>query len=131
MDRDELDDELYVMNKVCSSAPASKFAKKGRGSNGMAFLYNNDISLTKPVVYYRNRIAVMELGLLVIIGVYMVFDDGKLDTLDELISDLTLIKQLVLDFNHQNKKTIITGDFNIDFSRQNNLHMLCISCFLI
>ncbi len=118
--KDDLDEDLYVMNKKVSSITAIKYADKGRGSNGMAFIYNNDIVLSQPVAFYRNRIAVLELGLLVIIGVYMVFDDGRLETLEELASDIALIKELVLDFKSKQKQVVVTGDFNIDLSRNNN-----------
>jgi hypothetical protein len=109
---------MYISHKKISSKPAEKTEKFGRGQNGMAFVYNSDISITAPIQFFGNRIATMELHSVVIIGVYMIFNDNYPESYEELNSDLKLLSELAKTLG-KNKEVIIIGDFNIDLSKRN------------
>jgi len=87
LSKQELDDYMYVSHKRIASKTAEKGEKSGRGSNGMAFIYNSDIVLTNPIEFYGNRIGVLEMDTKAIIGVYMCCNNGPLSR-DELKADL-------------------------------------------
>ncbi len=91
----------------------------GRGKNGMAFFYNSDIVLSNPIQYYGNRIGVMELESVVIIGVYFCYNDGSEATRQELETDLVTIRELIDLFKNKNKESVVVGDLNVDFTRMN------------
>ena len=55
---------------------------------------------------------------LVIIGVYMTYNNNTQKNRDDYNSDLELILELSLNFKTNRKKVIICGDFNTDMSRQ-------------
>ncbi len=125
-----LDDYMYVSHKRISSKCAEKSEKHGRGRNGMAFIYNSDIILSSPIEYYGNRIAVMEMDPVVIIGVYLSYNDGNEASRQELQSDLVTLKELINQFKLKSKETIIVGDTNVDFIKINKFTNILVD-FLI
>lgn len=118
LSKQELDDYMYVSHKRIASKTAEKDEKSGRGSNGMAFIFNSDTVLTNPVEFYGNRIGLLEMDTIAIIGVYMCCNNGP-SSRDELKSDLDTIYELMVHLQGKNKEVIIVGDFNVDFSKNN------------
>jgi hypothetical protein len=110
---------MYISHKKIVSKTAEKSEREGRGKNGMAFIYNSDIKLNSAIEFYGNRIGVMQLETVVIIGVYMCYNNGKQSSRDELQEDTELIIQLIKQFKSKGKEVVIVGDFNVDFSRIN------------
>lgn len=124
--KQQLDDYMYISHKKVSSKLSERSEKYGRGKNGMGFFYNSDIVLTSPIQYYGNRIGLMELDSVAIIGVYMVYNDNKAESYEELLSDLQLIEELQLSLV-KSKEVIMVGDFNIDLSRRNRFSMALVN----
>ena len=111
----KLSDHIYIDNKTIRASPANKIKKKGRGSGGIAFIYNEEIKANCE--FYRNRIAVLQMEKIVIIGVYMTYNNSTQKNQDDYNSDLQLIQEMTENFKKYKKNVIICGDFNTDMSR--------------
>ena len=85
------------------------------GSGGIAFIYNEEIKANCE--FYRNRIAVLQMEKIVIIGVYMTYNNSTQKNQDDYNSDLQLIQEMTENFKKYKKNVIICGDFNTDMSR--------------
>ena len=116
----EINNTILLPDKKIFHSTATKTAKKGRYSGGLIFIVENNL---KSSGYFpSDRIGVLSVGKNSIIQVYLPFYDGKDNTVTEYSKQLDIISKTIRFIENNNKKVIIVGDFNCDFS--NNAYNL-------
>lgn len=95
--------------------PATKKHKIGRGSKGIAFITKSELEAKHRFV--NNRIAILYVKNLAIIGVYMIYEKRNNETLNEFVLDIQRIIREYRRLYNENYQVLLTGDWNTDFRR--------------
>ena len=98
------------------SAMTSK-VRKGRPYGGIGWIISKSIK-NIFCIFSSERITYIKIDNLVIIGVYMHFNDGKTETALNFENDLSIISTIYNKYNKENEILII-GDFNTDLNKNN------------
>jgi exonuclease III len=89
----------------------------GRPFGGLMWILKKSAQIKIKVTFVTDRISTAELNGLLLIGVYMRFNDGYLETIVEQENDTLKIQELIE--KNANKQVIVLGDFNSDMWRVN------------
>ena len=74
-------------------------------SGGIAFILNANLRCSPPN-FYRNRIGTLKIKNLVIIGVYITYNNGSKQNQEEFESDLALVQELTNKFKANGDQVI-------------------------
>ena len=111
----------HINNNDLYSIHTKQATKRARGrpKGGTAWIISKEFVQAK-VTFVNERISYAQIENLVVIGVYMCFNDGKNETHLEYESDL---QEIISIYNQKtaNKEVIIFGDFNSDIRRNGKL----------
>ena len=91
--------------------------RKGRPYGGIGWIISKSIK-NIFCIFSSERITYIKIDNLVIIGVYMHFNDGKTETALNFENDLSIISTIYNKYNKENEILII-GDFNTDLNKNN------------
>lgn len=95
---------------------AKKKKKYGRFSGGSAFVINKDIESKCTEINERIQATIM--NELVVIGVYLAFNDQSEQMRDQFDADMLALEQYITTWRSKMKEVVIIGDFNTDFTRR-------------
>ncbi len=108
MNRSELDE-------YSKAATVHLGAHQGRPAGGVMWLLKKTIN--KPrIKFISNRISIVDFEDILLIGVYLRFDDKSIETLVEHQSDMAIIAELVEGAH--GRRVAVVGDFNSDLRRK-------------
>lgn len=83
----------------------------------MAFIVSGDLKVS--CVFLSDRIGVIKINNLAVVGVYMVFYGGKnrVDNELEYAQDISMLDSTIIDLKSKKFEVVIVGDFNTDIRR--------------
>lgn len=115
------EDTKYLENKsfnihAHSSMPNGYIQDGGRPFGGTMWLVRDKIK--HAVHFHSDRISEIKLDDILIIGVYMMFNDGTRAAIEEMQANLSEIDEIIK--NTDKEKIGIIGDFNSDIQRNSN-----------
>ena len=108
--------DCELTNKIYQKA-AKKKTKRGRPVGGLAWIIRKNMEGQVSVTFTSERISVIKHGKKAFIGVYMPYNDGKLETRVEYEIELNKILSLSENLENQGYEVTIIGDFNSDLAR--------------
>ncbi len=104
----------------CSSIDSSQQVITGRPYGGLAILWRHAIAESVVFKYFSNRIVGVELDKgghkVLILNVYLPYDDNTQDGLEEYIHHLGVINSIVQDAS--TSEVLVLGDYNADFGKR-------------
>lgn len=90
----------------------------GRTKGGIAWIVNDNIKCKCD--HLTHRISMLRINGFTLIGVYMLYNDNTIETLDHYKQDLYIIYNSTIDLKIKPTEVIILGDFNMDPYRKKN-----------
>lgn len=115
---DDIDDSIYIKSKKFLHKPATKAYSKGRFSGGLAFIVDENLKCNSE--FLNNRIGILKINKLAIINVYLIHFNGSKSSTLEYEADISLINNAINNLKSNGYETILMGDFNTDFSKNNS-----------
>lgn len=112
----------YNKYKTFHKSTSKNKVSAGRPHGGIGWIISKDIK-NIFCLFLSERISYIKINNLLIIGVYMHFNDGKLETALNFGNDLLLISSLYNNFRN-NYYIIIIDDFNTDLRRNSKFDRL-------
>lgn len=113
---------LNKSHKLVFKSDMTHIHKKGRPFGGQAWYINSSFSLLE-YKFINKHISYVKIDIkdctIVIIGVYLPFDNNKIDSKTEYESCICILSALVSSFNNLDIPIILCGDFNADHFRCN------------
>lgn len=113
-ENENIDTFLNNSHKIYSKSSIPINYSKGRPFGGCMWLINKN--LKHKLNFITERISTVELDNIVIVGVYMRFNDKTYETIIEHENDIASIEEII--GKHHDKSIAIIGDFNTDLRRK-------------
>lgn len=116
MNTTSIDGVISVNNKKIYHKAAIKFSRTGRPSGGLGFIVNKNLKVY--VNHISDRISVLKINKLIIINVYMIYDDNSKDNYYVYKDDLMTIQEIYDTHIKNNMEIMLIGDMNVDFTKK-------------